>query len=107
MKNIIAICLSILFAGELFAGAAGGGGTVGAARPGLTSQQFLKVYQGANNISREFLGGEDLFNLDLSNRIVTFDADRQVLDESAVMTFDEVVKYSLPALEVDADVFGR
>ncbi len=92
MKYIFSI-FTIMFCGNAWAGAVGGTGVSGLV---FDSSKLLKVYQGANKISREALGEENLFQLDLKNKNVIFDAGGEILDESAVMTFDEVVKYSLP-----------
>jgi hypothetical protein len=93
MKNIM-LFLSVLISGSLYAGTVGGGGVSGKAQ--LEVAELMRVYEGANTISRESLGAENLFSLDLNNKIVTFDVERKVLDESAVMTFEEVEKYAQP-----------
>ena len=85
-----------MISGNLYAGAIGGGGTSGMV---LDNQKIMKVYQGANNISRNELGADHLFTLDMKNETVIFDADHQVLDKSAVLTFEEVAKYALPVLK--------
>lgn len=97
MKNIM-LFLSVLISGSLYAGTVGGGGVSGKAQA-----ELMTVYEGANRISRESLGAENLFTLDLNNKIVTFDVERKVLDESAVMTFEEVKKHAEPQA-VDTDV---
>lgn len=94
MKNII-LFLSILVTENLYASGVGGGGVSGM----IDAQKIIKVYQGANLISRNELGVDHLFTLDLQNKTVIFDVGREVLDESAVMTFDEVAKYALPNLK--------
>lgn len=95
MKNLILI-LSIFIAGNLQAGGVGGGGVSGMT---LDTQKIMRVYRGANNISRNQLGAEHLFTLDMKNKTVIFDADHEVLDKSAVLTFEEVAKYALPVLK--------
>ncbi len=66
------------------------------------------VFTGAKNLSRETFGDEQLFTIDVKNRVVTFDAERTVLDESAVLSFDEVKRFADPSeLKANEDILGE
>ena len=111
MKKIFSIILALLFVDTAFGGQVGGSGGGTAKTFELTTRGLLpqklerpvsiyeigKVFTGAKNISRDSLGDEQLFNIDVKNRIVTFDVNREVLESSAVLPFDEVMKYADPA----------
>lgn len=111
MKKIISIFLFFLVVEPAFGGQVGGsgGGTAIISEPQsrnplldkrpVSIRELSQVFTGAKNISRESLGSDQLFQIDIQNRVVTFDAERIVLDESAVLTFEEVVKYGDQSLE--------
>lgn len=119
MKNIFYALCVLLATQEVFAGQVGGSGG-GTALTGGSSlllrrpidnvmpiNELMKVYQGANKISREALGSDRLFKMDVTNRIVTFDSDRLVLEESETLTFEEVVELADPIITDDAsEVFS-
>lgn len=117
MKKLISILFILLCFDTAFAGQVGGSGGGTALtnelllRNPLLNQtpgsvlEFSKVFKGAKNVSREYLGDEKLFNIDVKNRIVTFDANREILEESAVLPFDEVMKYAEPQSDVSEDLF--
>lgn len=93
MRNIF-LLISIVATSNLYAGAVGGGGTSGFTKE--QQQMTLRVLEGASLISLETLGANNLFRLDMKNRLVIFDAEREVFEESAAMPFEEVAKFAIP-----------
>lgn len=119
MKKLFSILLVLLCVDTAFAGQVGGSGGGTALTNGnelirnpflnrrpVSAHEIGKVFEGAKNVSREYLGDEQLFKIDVKNRVVTFDAEREVLDESAVLPFEEVMKYSESSEEVSEDIFS-
>lgn len=92
MKNILFWAL-IVFAGDLYAGAVGGGGSSGL----MKQVELMSVYSGANNLSKATFGIENQFKLDFQNKVVVFDADQKNLDRSETLSFEEVSKFADPA----------
>jgi hypothetical protein len=87
MKYItLFICSVLLLVSSAFAGQVGGSG--GSALQ--SARELLDVYSGAQKISKDLLGSENMFSIDMQRKIVTFDAERRIVDESPVLTFEEV-----------------
>ncbi|MDQ3230428.1 MAG: hypothetical protein M3Q07_01295 [Pseudobdellovibrionaceae bacterium] len=85
-KTFIALGF-LLAAGSAGAGQVGGGGGTSAM---LSFTELLSVYDGAQKFSKRNLGAENLFTIDMQNQVVTFDVERKIVEESPVLTFDEV-----------------
>jgi hypothetical protein len=86
MKKTILSVGFLLVAGSAGAGQVGGGGGTSAL---LKADDLMKIYSGAQKFSKENLGAENMFTIDMQRKIVTFDVQRRVVDESPVLTFDE------------------
>ncbi len=87
-KKFIALGF-LLVAGSAGAGQVGGGGGGGTSAM-LSFTELLSVYDGAQKFSKRNLGAENLFTIDMQNQVVTFDVERKVVEESPVLTFNEV-----------------
>lgn len=91
MKKTFIVLGFLLSAGSAGAGQVGGGGGTSAM---LNPTELMSIYNGAQKFSKRNLGAENLFIIDMQNQVVTFDVERKVVEESPVLTFDEVKEIS-------------